>query len=1224
MPKKRSISATVEGLIRLNNAMDCKINSNGGPFSDNQIQDEAGVSSKTLSRCLKGVLIDRSSMQEIVNFLGLNLLDIVDPDEWNNLVTPIYDWCEVCTKMLKSQRRITSNPLMQDESGKKAREQIYVPLALVEKRKTDKRNKEHFFADAGTRLYEPEYETQQRFEHKDFLIQILERGEGKTKGQQIAIIGEPGAGKTTLLQTIAFWILEKKLGLPIWVSLADLGKNGTLTDIKTYICNSWLEEAFALTELTQEIRDDFKYQIQKGKVWLLLDGVDEISEGSAFHQPLEEISRQLTGLFGGSLRVVLTCRLNVWQAGRNALETFETYRLLNFDYPQQVHQFIDKFFVEEIEKGERLKTELDSSERVRWQDMVRTPLRLVLLCGIWQSEEGNLPETKAGLYDQYARYLYQWKQYCFRINIEEQQELNLALGRLALRDFNENSSRFRLRESFIIQELGYRDDETSLFYKAFKLGYLNDVGIAAESPSKEKVYAYWHPTFEEYYASLAVDDRRYFLNHVPENPKQGTYRIFEPQWKEVILLWLGREDIKEQEKEEFIKALVEFKDGCNSQSPIPDWKGFYEYRTYFLAAAGIAEFKNCSLADEIVKQIVTWSFCYFNIQTQDCKIFAYWLGEKARAVLLETDRQKAATALKELIRDSQDKYTCELAACILSKIAPNNPTAINALIKLIRDPEDRYPSLSMEQSLSKIAPNIPTLINPLEELIGDSQDELTRFRAACMLIAIAPNNPTAINALIKLISDTQDKNIHHIAALSLKKISPDDPTAINTLIKLIRDSQDEGTRWYAAYFLEKIARNNLTAINALVELIHDSQDEFTRCLAAYFLRKIALYNPTSITALVELIRDFQDEDTRWQAADSLGNIAPNNPTTIKECVELISDTQDESTRWRAAYILGEIVQDNPTTITELEELIHDTQDEDTRLLAAYILGEISPDHPTAINALIKLIRDSQDKYTCELAAYILSKIAPNNLTAITALVGLICDTQNNDTCLLAADIFGKIVPNNPTAINALIKLIRDSQDEGTRLLVGFLLMKIPPNNPTAINALVEFIPDSQDPYIGRQAAGSLGKIALYNPTSITALVELIRDFQDEFTRLLAADTLGRISPNNPTAITELMQLIRDSQDEFTRLRAAYSLGRTSPNNPTAINALIKLIRDSQDESMRLQAANGLRDFLTESKEMTPVVTALKNHLSSETCEFIWHCTQTMTYLAFFQAWHQEL
>jgi hypothetical protein len=67
----------------------------------------------------------------------------------------------------------------------------------------------------------------------------------------------------------------------------------------------------------------------------------------------------------------------------------------------------------------------------------------------------------------------------------------------------------------------------------------------------------------------------------------------------VILLWLGREDVSKQEKEEFIKALVNFEDGC--------WH-FYRLRAYLLAAAGMAEFRDCSLREEIVGMVVDWSF----------------------------------------------------------------------------------------------------------------------------------------------------------------------------------------------------------------------------------------------------------------------------------------------------------------------------------------------------------------------------------------------------------------------------------------------------------------------------------------------------------------------------------------------------------------------------------------------------------------------------------------
>ena len=76
---------------------------------------------------------------------------------------------------------------------------------------------------------------------------------------------------------------------------------------------------------------------------------------------------------------------------------------------------------------------------------------------------------------------------------------------MALADIDSGGGRFRLREDFVSEILGDGDDESSLFYVALQLGWLNRVGVAAESP-EEKVYAFYHATFEEYFAALAVED----------------------------------------------------------------------------------------------------------------------------------------------------------------------------------------------------------------------------------------------------------------------------------------------------------------------------------------------------------------------------------------------------------------------------------------------------------------------------------------------------------------------------------------------------------------------------------------------------------------------------------------------------------------------------------------------------------------------------------------------
>ncbi|MBD1834247.1 hypothetical protein H6F61_16485 [Cyanobacteria bacterium FACHB-472] len=100
-----------------------------------------------------------------------------------------------------------------------------------------------------------------------------------------------------------------------------------------------------------------------------------------------------------------------------------------------------------------------------------------------------------------------------------QQQLNAALGRLAQSALDQDSSLFRLKSSFVSSVLG--EPDTPMFQLARQLDWLNKVGVAAEDP-EEPVYAFFHPTFQEYFAAPSVEDWHFFLNHIPHNPNQGT------------------------------------------------------------------------------------------------------------------------------------------------------------------------------------------------------------------------------------------------------------------------------------------------------------------------------------------------------------------------------------------------------------------------------------------------------------------------------------------------------------------------------------------------------------------------------------------------------------------------------------------------------------------------------------------------------------------------------
>ncbi|GAX40535.1 hypothetical protein NIES4075_15010 [Tolypothrix sp. NIES-4075] len=988
-----------------------------------------------------------------------------------------FDWQEICGIMLEKHKRLTTNQLLfADDEMKFDLEDIHVPLALVERTKRETICGD-ISPEQGSRFYEPSYEEKQRFEHEAFLGQVIRDSVGKTQGRRIALIGEPGAGKTTQLQTIAFWILDNNLGLPIWISLADLqGKS-----VENYLLQDWLKNALEVVRVTEEQENAFADLFKNNSVWLLLDAADEMSS----LQPLTEISQQLTGWVKNA-RVVLTCRVNVWEANANALENFETYRLLNFEYPQQVQEFIEKWFqprnltpqppllIKERgsnKGGEQLWSELNQAERQRIQDLVKNPLRLALLCSTWQGSDKGLPETKAGLYQQFVEEFYKWKENRFPTNEQQQEELNAALGRLAKRAIDQETSRFRLRHKFVREELGDAKQQNSLFWLALKLGWLNEVGLAAESATKEKVYAFYHPTFEEYFAALAVKDWHEFLNHVPDNPALGVYRIFTPQWKEVILLWLGREDVETEEKEEFIQALVEFDDGCGEFSVINKVrKGFYEFRAYFLAAAGIAEWKKSLKADAIVAEIVKWGFGEFKVEQNEWVRFLEAIAEGARTALPQTNHIKAIAALVELIGNPQlDDDTQRQAASSLGEIGSGNQEAIAALVELISNPQ---------------------------------VNDYTRSLGASTLGEIDPGNSKAIAALIELMGNPQlDNSTRRQAAYSLGKIGSGNEEAIAALIELIDNPQlDNFTRWLAASTLGRIDSGNEEAIAALVELIGNPQlDDYTRTLALYSLGLIGFGNEEAIAALVELIGNPQvDDSTRRLAASSLGEIDPGNEEAIAALVELIVNLQrDDYNRTLAAYSLGKIGSGNEEAIAALVELIGNPQlDDDTRWQAASSLEEIDPGNEEAIAALVKLIYNPQlDDYTRRQAAYSLGKIEPGNEEAIAALVKLIDNPQlDDDTRCRAASSLGKMDPGNQKAIDALVELIGNPQlYYFTRCRAASSLGEIASGNQKAIDALVELIAKPQLYYFTRsQAAESLGKIM--SEEQMPSVVTVLKDY----------------------------------------------------------------------------------------------------------------------------------
>jgi HEAT repeat protein len=588
-----------------------------------------------------------------------------------------------------------------------------------------------------------------------------------------------------------------------------------------------------------------------------------------------------------------------------------------------------------------------------------------------------------------------------------------------------------------------------------------------------------------------MHDWHYFFHHVPQNLDEGIYRIFEPQWKAEILHWFGREDVVHEQKEEFIKALIDFDDGCGD---------FYRYRAYFLACEALARFPDCSLGDAIVGQLLKWSYAYFRQDKRDWKTYPDPVVKTARTVLEATDRKRVIAAFVRIVHTTKSRSILRLAAERLGQLDLGNKTAIAALVLLIQDE-----SIGAIQSLAKIG-------------YGNE-------------IALSEAKPKAIAALVHLMETTLKKDICYAAIAALKKIGYGNETAITALIGFLQTNRDDNICFEAIETLSKIAPDNLGAIAALVHIIETTQNPYLLGRTAEYLLQIAPGNVAGIAALCQRLETVQDEYFRLKVATNLVKLAPGNAVALNALVQILETTRFRFIRFLAAESLAQTDAYRQKAIDTLLQLAQtfdyyeyyepryllESGDygyyETVYLPAIACLENIDPTHQLALKTLVELIQTSQDKWIVKAAAQELGRVGTGKEAEVAALVQLLTSTEDECTQMSAAISLGRIEPGNQMAIATLVKLIENSERS----------------------------------YICWRAAYNLGKIGVGDEIAIATLVQFIQTFQDEYQEsiLCIANSLQGILKDKPLSpiVTALKDYLGEKvyKNDFYRYEAAYSL-----------------------------------------------------------------------------------
>jgi hypothetical protein len=726
-------------------------------------------------------------------------------------------WLERCESGLTTH--LTTNPLTVRDRISFDWQSLYVPLEIMPRPAIPQ--------ISGTDSFDPDLADDTPQSPEQFLEQLL-RSDTRNR---IAIVGEPGTGKTTLLQKLG-WGLIQAQQLPIWVSLADL-QNATL---EQFLLGDWLKIVSRQIVIAPELQQDLATQVQQGRVWLLLDAIDEMALEQSL--ALTTIARQLRGWLSDA-HIILTCRSYVWDSGKNNLEDFDSYCNLTFE--EQTQTFIQRWFSNQPELGQGLWLELAKPEWHQIRDIVKNPLRLALLCRTWSLHQG-FPTTKAMLYHQFIEALYDWKQDRMPTDLGQRQQLNHALGELAIAALLHHQTKFRLPYSFILRVWG--DGMADFLPLAISLGWLTQVGIL--SGSGEKMYAFYHPTFQEYFAAQAI--KRWNMLGA-----DWLTKILEPQWWDVVLFWLGRPDLDPTQKQKLLRTLQQLEDPT----------GFYRPRAYFLAAAGLAEFPESSIATEVVNQLILWRFGHYNPEHNIWQWYPQRLQAGCQIALMRTDRGIATTAYETYLQNQLSFFARWHAAYSLGNaIAPQHPLALSILRELIEAADNLFLKVRLCEALERVNPQDEFALTMLRQILAETQEDSIRRKSAHCLARIL-QDPTAI-ATLEHLAQTAEPQIQRQAATSLAQLIPGHPLGIVKQPRSKKHKSPRGERSQASIAQE---------IESLLHKLQKPQKLNALIRYAHRLGKMAPSHPQALQALLSILQEPEQDNAlyRW-VADCLNEV----------------------------------------------------------------------------------------------------------------------------------------------------------------------------------------------------------------------------------------------------------------------------------------------------------------------------------------------------------------
>ncbi len=375
--------------------------------------------------------------------------------------------------------------------------------------------------------------------------QVVAGIQAATDSAKLMILGKPGAGKTTFLQHLAIQCSKgeyKDDCIPVFIQLRNFvaqTKDEEDFSFLNYITRSW--------NSCQVTLEQVDILLQKGKILVLLDGLDEVPKEYS-QEVLKEIDLFANNYYQN--QIIITCRI---AAQQYYFRGFNYVEIADFD-STQIRTFAQKWFVtnsigsetEGLVLTKKFFEQLESQENQPIRELVATPILLSLICSVFQ-ERATFPTKRSKLYQAGLDILLvRWDQARGIQRDKAYRNLSLAdkiklLSQIAATNFERGSFFFEKSEILDIisnhlaslpnsnpdPETLWLDSEAIL--TAIELQH----GLLVERA--RDIYSFSHLTFQEYLTA-----RKIVANFKEETPEKSlttlTSHTTNPQWQEVILL----------------------------------------------------------------------------------------------------------------------------------------------------------------------------------------------------------------------------------------------------------------------------------------------------------------------------------------------------------------------------------------------------------------------------------------------------------------------------------------------------------------------------------------------------------------------------------------------------------------------------------------------------------------------------------------------------------------